>query len=323
MRRAIGLLAVAALMGLAPDAAQAQSAYPNRPVKVMVGFPPGTAADISARLLDQRLSQIFGQQFVVENRPGASSTIAVEMVVRAPKDGYTLLMGSVANTINPMMLKNLSYSFEKDLQPVALVTSAPNILVVHPSLPVHSVQDLIAYAKARPGEIFFASSGNGTSPHLTGELFNQMAGVKLAHIPYKGSSEAVADVLSGRVPVTFSPASTVLPHIKSGALRALASSGPRRATAAPDLPTIAESGLPGFETVLWFGMLAPPGTPRDVVDRLSAAVRQVLDSADMKAQLATQGMDPFYKGPDEFQAYIHQETVKWAKVVEASGAKLD
>ncbi|HEX9463876.1 MAG TPA: tripartite tricarboxylate transporter substrate binding protein [Alphaproteobacteria bacterium] len=316
-----GLLVVAFTMVAA--GAAAQTSYPTRPVRVLIGFPPGTAADVTGRLVSQKLSQTFGQQFVVENRPGASSTIAAEMVVRAPKDGYTLLLGSVANTINATMLKDLSYSFENDLAPVALVTTAPNILVVHPSLPVHTVQELIAYAKPRPGEIFYASSGNGTSPHLSGELFNLMAGVKLAHVPYKGSSDAVTDLLAGRVTVTFSPVSTVLPHIASGKLRALATTGSDRAAAMPELPTVAESGLPGYETSLWFGVLAPASTPRDVVERLAAAIDQALASPDMGAQLAAQGMTPAFRDPQAFAALIHRDTEKWAKVVVASGAKLD
>jgi len=317
------LVIVAALMSaIAGAAATAQAPYPNKPVHLLVGFPPGTAADITARLSSQRLSQAFGQQFIVENRPGASSTIAAEMVVRAPKDGYTLLIGSVANTINASLLKNLSYSFEKDIAPVALISTAPNILVVHPSLPVHSVQELIGYAKPRPGEIFYASSGNGTSPHLSGELFNMMAGIKLAHVPYKGSSEAVADLLSGRVTVTFSPVSTVLPHIKAGKLRALGTSGSSRTAAMPDLPTIAESGLPGYETSLWFGMFAPADTPRDIVDRLAGAVKTAL-AGEMGDQLKAQGMDPAFRTPAEFTSLVHAETAKWSKVVAAAGIKID
>jgi tripartite-type tricarboxylate transporter receptor subunit TctC len=319
----LAAMAAVALMSCAAVSAQAQTAYPNRPVKVLIGFPPGTAADVIARILSQKLSVLLGQQFVVENRPGASSTIGAEMVVRAPNNGYTLLLGSVANTINVNLLKNLSYNFATDLVPISLVANAPNILAVHPSLPAHSVQELIALAKTKPGEIFYASSGNGTSPHLTGELFNMMAGVKLAHIPYKGSSEAVADLLAGRVLVTFSPASTVLPHIKSGTLRGLATTGAKRANAAPDLPTVAESGLPGFETAVWFGLLAPVGTPTDIVDRLAAAVAEARSADDVKMQFANQGIDPMTGGQKEFAAYIHSETEKWAKVVKASGAKLD
>ena len=318
------VLVVAAALMFAGDgpAATAQTAYPNKPVRLLAGFPPGTAADITARLASQKLSQALGQQFVVENRPGASSTIAAEMVVRAPKDGYTLLIGSVANTINASLLKNLSYNFEKDLAPVVLLSTAPNILVVHPSLPVHSVQELIAYAKPRPGEIFYASSGNGTSPHLSGELFNMMAGVKLAHVPYKGSSEAVTDVLSGRVPVTFSPVSTVLPHIKADKLRALGTSGSTRTASMPDLPTIAESGLPGYETALWFGMFAPADTPRDIVDRLAAVMKTAL-AGEMGEQLKAQGMDPAFKDPGQFRTLVHDETAKWSKVVAAAGIKID
>jgi tripartite-type tricarboxylate transporter receptor subunit TctC len=315
--------AAIALMSCLASSAQAQATYPNRPVKVVIGFPPGTAADVIARILSQKLTQILGQQFVVENRPGASSTIGTEMVVRSANNGYTLLLGSVANTINASLLKDLPFNFAADLAPVSLVASAPNILAVHPSLPVHNVQQLIVLAKSKPGEIFYASSGNGTAPHLSGELFNLMTGTKLAHIPYKGSSEAVADLLAGRVAVTFSPASTVLPHIKAGTLRALASTGARRATAAPDLPTVAESGFPGFETAVWFGLLAPASTPGDIIERLASAVAEARTAEDVKAQFATQGIDPMTGGPKEFAAYIRSETEKWAKVVQASGARVD
>lgn len=319
----LAAMAAAAFTLYGAASAQAQTAYPNRPVKVVIGFPPGTAADVVARILGQKLTLLLGQQFVVENRPGASSTIGTEVVVRAPNNGYTLLLGSVANTINASLLKDVPFNFATDLAPIALVADAPNILAVHPSLQAHDVKELIALAKTKPGEIFYASSGNGTAPHLSGELFNMMTGVKLAHIPYKGSSEAVADLLAGRVTVTFSPASTVLPHIKAGTLRGLASTGARRASAAPDLPTVAESGFPGFETAVWFGLLAPAGTPDDIIDRLAAAVTEARAAEDVKAQFAIQGIDPMTGGRKEFAAYIRSETEKWAKVVQASGARVD
>lgn len=321
--RFVSTLFAAALAVGAAAPAWPQANYPARPVKIVVGFPPGAAADLVARVVAQRLGDGLGQQFIVENKPGAGSNIATEGVVRSPADGYTLLMGTVANTINSSLVKGLGFDFERDLAPITAVATVPNLLVVHPSVAAHSVQELIVVAKAKPGAILFGSSGNGTSPHLSGELFNLMAGVKLVHVPYKGSPQAVTDLLAGRVSVMFSPASTVLPHIKAGTLRALASSGAQRASAAPDLPTIAESGLTGFETAVWFGLLAPTATPRDIVTRLNKETVRVLAAADVKTQLAAQGIDPIGGTPEQFAGYIKQETAKWRRVVAASGAKQD
>jgi len=308
---------------LAPVFATAQPAYPSKPVKIVVGFPAASSADVTARILAKKLSDNFGQQFLVENRPGAGSNIATEAVVRATADGYTLLTGTVANTINASLAKNLSFNFATDLAPIALVSSVPNILVVHPSLGVTSVQELVALAKSKPEKILYASSGNGTSPHLSGELFNLMAGVKLTHVPYKGSSQAMADLLAGRVPVMFSPASTALPHIQEGTLKALAASGAQRAGILPKLPTLSESGLTGYDTAVWFGLLAPVATPKDIVERLSVAVNQALAAADVKSQFATQGIDPLGGTRADFARYIDQETGKWAKLIRDSGAKMD
>jgi tripartite-type tricarboxylate transporter receptor subunit TctC len=324
MKRSLRIAALCAFtLGLAPAIAAAQTAYPAKPVKILVGFPAGSSADVTARILARKLGDNLGQQFIVENRPGAGSNIATEAVVRATADGYTLLMGTVANTINASLARNLPFNFATDLAPIALVSSVPNILVVHPSLGVSTVQELVALAKTKPGQIPYASSGNGTSPHLSGELFNLMAGVKLTHVPYKGSSQAMADLLAGRVPVMFSPASTALPHIQAGALKALAASGAQRAGILPKLPTIAESGLAGFDTAVWFGLLAPAATPHDIVERLSAAINQALAAADVKAQFVVQGIDPLGGTPVAFARYIGQETDKWSKLIRASGATVD
>jgi len=243
--------------------------------------------------------------------------------VRAPADGYTLFMGTIANTINASLYSKLPFDFARDLAPIAAVASVPNLLVVHPSLPVRSVQDLINVAKAKPGEILYGSSGNGTGPHLSGELFNLMAHVKLVHIPYKGSPQAMTDLLGGRVMAMFSPASTALPHIKAGTLRALAASSARRTSVAPDLPTVAESGLPGFETSVWFGLLAPAATPRDIIERLNKEVARAIGDGEVKKQFATQGIDAMGGTPEHFATYIREETAKWARVVQVSGARLD
>jgi tripartite-type tricarboxylate transporter receptor subunit TctC len=316
-------LLIATLLVLSAPAAWAQSAYPAKPVRVVLGFPPASAADIVARVVGAKMADGLGQQIVIDNRPGASSNIATEFVVRAPADGYTLLIGTIANTINASLYAKLPFDFARDLVPIIAVAAVPNLLVVHPSLPVRSVQELIKFAQARPGEILYGSSGNGTGPHLSGELFNLMGHVKLVHIPYKGSPQAVTDLLGGRVMVMFAPASTALPHIKAGSLRGLASSGAQRASAAPDLPTIAEAALPGFETSVWFGLLAPAPTPREIVDRVNRETLRALGDADVKKQFAAQGIDAMGGTPDQFAAYIREETAKWARVVQASGAKLD
>jgi tripartite-type tricarboxylate transporter receptor subunit TctC len=317
-------LCLAAIVGACASAGSwAQGAYPNKPVKLVVGFPPGSAADIVARIVAARMGEGLGQPVVVENRPGAGSNIAAEAVVRAPADGYTLLLGTIANTINSSLSKNLSFDFARDLAPVATLASVPNLLVVHPSLGVRSVQELIAAAKANPGGILYGSSGNGTGPHLSGELFNLMTGVKLVHVPYKGSPQAMTDLLAGRVQLMFAPASTALPHIKAGTLRALASSGAQRTGVAPDLPTIAESGLPGFDTSLWFGLLAPATTPRAIAERLNREAVRVLAETELRNQFAAQGIDPLGGTPEQFAATIREETAKWARVVQVSGARID
>jgi tripartite-type tricarboxylate transporter receptor subunit TctC len=313
-------VAIVAMIASGPPLAGAQD-YPSRPVKIIIGFGPGSSADITARVLAQRFNEKLGQQFVVENKPGAGSNLAADFVARAPKDGYTLLMATTANAINQTLSPNLSFDFAKDLAPIALVAAVPNVLVAHPSLGVASVQDLIALAKAKPEQIFFGSSGVGTSTHLSGELFNQMAGVKLVHVPYPGSAQAIADVLTGRIALLFSPASTVLPHVNDGKLKALATTGARRTTIAPNIPSMAEAALPGYETDLWLALLAPAGTPRAVVDTLSHAVNQALQVNEIVAPLRAQGIDPLGGTPEEFGRYIEAEIRKWAAVAQAAGLK--
>jgi tripartite-type tricarboxylate transporter receptor subunit TctC len=307
-----------ALIATAP-AVSADEIYPVRPVRIIVGFSAGASADIAARIIARQMGQILGQQFVIENRPGGGSNIATDYVARAPKDGYTLLFGTVANTINTTLSTNLTFDFAKDFAPVALTVTLPNILVVHPSLGVDNVTALINLAKSKPDQIFFGSSGVGTSPHLSGELFNQMAGIKLVHVPYPGSAQAVTDLLAGQVQVMFSPASTVLPQVAAGKLKALASTELRRTSAAPDLPTMDEAGLPGFDTSVWFGLLAPAGTPPQVIATLNRAVNEALASQDVLARLRVQGMDPLGDTPQDFAHTIASETNKWARVISAAG----
>jgi len=317
------MLVLAACLFAAPLAAIAQGSYPLKPVRVILGFPPGAAADIVTRVVAAKLGEDLKQSFVVENRPGASSNIAAEFVVRSAPDGYTLLMGTIANTINASLYKKLPFDFARDLAPIATIASVPNLLVVHPSLPARSVKELIAIAKAHPGEILFGSSGNGTSPHLSGVLFNSMAQVKMVHVPYKGSPQAVTDLVAGRVQVMFAPASTALPFVKDGKLRALAASSARRAAIAPDVPTVSEAGLTGFETSIWFALFAPEATPREVIERLNAASVQAVNDSEVKRKLAAQGIDTLGGTVAQTAALVRSELAKWAKVVRESGATLD
>jgi tripartite-type tricarboxylate transporter receptor subunit TctC len=310
------ILLSSALAVFALTAAQAQD-YPSRPVRLIVGFAPGAGADVSARLLAPGMSKALGQQVVVENRPGAGSNIAAEQVVRAPKDGYTLLMGTVANVINAA-IRPLPFDFARDLTPVVLAAEAPNILVVNPSVGVKTVPELIALAKAKPGELTFGSSGVGTSPHVSGELFNIMAGVKILPVPYQGSAQAMTDLLGGRISMTFSPASTAISHIRAGTITALASTTRKRPAIAPDLPTIDEAGLPGFETAVWFGLNAPAGTPRDIIEKLAGAANEALKAPEVASALQTQGIEPIGGAPEDYGRYIADETKKWAAVAKAA-----
>jgi tripartite-type tricarboxylate transporter receptor subunit TctC len=295
--------------------------YPVRPIRVVVGFSAGSGADITARVVGQRMGQILGQQIVVENKTGAGSSLAAHLVARAPKDGYTLLMATIANVINAVVTPNLSFDFRKDFAPVVRLTTTPNILVVHPSVGVKSVKELIDLAKAKPEQLSFASSGVATGTHLSAELFKVMTDVKMVHVPYAGSPQAVTDLLAGRVQVFFSPASTVLQHVREGKLVALASTEARRAAMAPELPTMAEAGLPGFETGLWFGLVAPAGTPQEIIDKLARAGNEALKADEVGKALAPQGIDLVGGSPEEFARYLDGEMKRWATVAEAAGLK--
>jgi tripartite-type tricarboxylate transporter receptor subunit TctC len=306
----------AALIGFALNAVQAQD-YPSRPIRLIVGFGPGAGADISARILAADMSKALGQQIVVENRAGAGSNIAAELVVRAPKDGYTLLVGTAANVINGA-IRPLSFDFAKDLAPIVLTTEAPNILVVNPSVGASTVPALIALAKAKPGELTFGSAGVGTSPHVSGELFNIMAGVKTVHVPYQGSAQAMTDLLGGRISLMFSPASTAVPHMRSGAIRALASTTLKRPAIAPDLPTMDEAGLPGFETAVWFGLNAPAATPGDIIEKLARTANAALKAPEVASALQAQGLEPAGGTPEDYAQYIASETRKWSAVAKAA-----
>jgi tripartite-type tricarboxylate transporter receptor subunit TctC len=318
-RWTLRIAAISVLAAAAPAGVFAQEPYPSRPVRLMVGVAAGSTADMSLRLLAQKLAQILDGQFVVENRTGAGTSLAAQTVVQAPKDGYTLMYGGSANTVNATLSPNLGFDITRDLEPIYRIAAVPNVLVVHPSLNVKSVAELTALAKAKPGDTLYASSGVGSSPHLSAELFSLMAGVKLSHVPYTGSSQAVNDVISGRVPVMFMPASTALPPVRAGLLVALASTHSKRMAAMPDLPTMAEAGLPGYETGVWNGLLAPTGTPRPVIERLAQACAQALLAEDFVKALDTNGILPFGAPADEMARFMRSEIEKWSKVVVAAG----
>jgi tripartite-type tricarboxylate transporter receptor subunit TctC len=320
-RRAIlpALLVVPMLVAAAAPARADD--YPSRPVHILVGFNPGAAADLTGRIIASGLGKIFGQQFVVENKPGAGSAIAAEAAARAPKDGYTLLLGSSASVTNQAITANPAVDMIRDFTPIALVSEAPVILVVHPSTGVKSVQELIALAKAKQGTLLYASTGPGTSPHLAAELFDARAGVKMVQVPYQGSPQAVTDLIAGRTSVMFSPASTVMPQVEAGKLVALASAAATRPSIAPDLPTMAQAGMPDFETGIWFGLMAPAGTPRDIVDKLARAVPEAMSSGEAITALRSQGFERISGGPDAFARYLVTETAKWNEAARAAGLK--
>ncbi len=312
----------AALCLAAPVFAQAQ-AYPTKPVKLVVPYPPGGPTDIVARLVAQKLSDAMGQQFIVDNRPGAGGNPGAELVARSPADGYTLVVATTAHAINPSLFKNLGYSLSKDFAPVSQLTSGPLVIVANPQLPAKNVAELIALAKAKPGELNFASSGNGQSTHLSAELFAAMAGVKMNHIPYKGSAPALTDTMGGQTQLMFDTMLSAMPHVKAGKLKALAVTSAARSPVAPDVPTVAESGLPGYEAIAWNGLLAPAGTPPEVLARLSAELKKVLAAPDVKDRFEAQGFAAAWNSPDDFRRFMTAEVDKWARVVKVSGAKVD
>lgn len=295
--------------------------YPTRAVRLVVPSSPGGGTDISARILAPQLTQFLGQQVVVENRPGAGTMIGGDVVARAAPDGYTLLMGISTLAINPAMYKKVPYDAMKDLAPVSQAVSLSNVLVIHPSLPSRNLKEFIAFVKARPGQINFASAGKGTSPHLSMELFLVMAGLKMLHVPYKGSGPGVTDLIAGHVPSMMPNMLSAQPHIKSGRLRALGVTGSKRAPGADNIPTIAEAGVPGYEAVQWYGVLAPAATPRDIVNKLHAGVVRALQNPEVRQRLLNDGAEPVGSSPEEFTAYLRAETEKWAKVIQAAGIK--
>lgn len=300
-------------------------AYPAKPIHLVVPYPAGGPLDIMARAIGQKLTEAWKQPVIVDNRAGAGGNIGADAVAKAAPDGYTLLMGAVAtHAINPVLYRKIPYDPIKDFAPVALVAQVPNILVVNPSVPAKSVRELIELARAKPGALNFASGSTGSTGHLAGELFNTMAGVKMVHIPYKGAAPATTDLLSGQVQLMFDNLASALPNVKAGKLRALAVTTLKRSPAVPDLPTIAESGLPGFDLTTWFGLFVPAGTPPEIVAKLNAEVVRALNAKDMRERLEKMGTEPPADNtPEHFAAFVRSEAEKYAKVVKASGARVD
>ena len=299
------------------------AAYPNKPLRFVVGYPAGGATDIIARLVAQKLTGSLGQQVLVDNRPGAGGIIGSDIVAKATPDGYTIVLVTTSHGVNPSLYRKLPYDTAKDFAPITQVASLQLVLVVNPSLPVRSVKELIALAKAKPGQLNYGSSGSGQSLHLAAELFKTLAGVDIVHVPYKGAAPARTDLLAGQVQMMFESMIGVLPVVKSGRLRALAVSGARRSPATPDIPTMAEAGVPGYEASGWVGILAPAGTPKAIVTRLNREVVNVLNRADVRELFANRGAEPVGSTPEQFGDFTKAQFAKWAKVVKASGARID
>lgn len=317
-------LAAAALSAFAAaPAAFASGDYPNKPIRLVVPYPPGGPTDIVARVVAQKLQEQLGQSIIVDNKPGAGANLGAEQVARSTPDGYTLMVATTAHAINPSLFSKLNYSIIKDFTPISQLTSGPLVIVATPTLQASNVKELIALAKSRPGGLNYASSGNGQSTHLSAELFSAMAGVKMNHVPYKGSAPALTDVMSGQADLMFDTMLSSMPFVKGGKLKAIAVTSSERSPSAPDIPTIAEAGLPGYEAIAWNGMLAPAGTPKEVIDRLNAALRTVLQSPDVKQRFDGQGFAAKWDTPSAFGSFLNAEVEKWGKVVKTSGAKVD
>jgi tripartite-type tricarboxylate transporter receptor subunit TctC len=312
------VLLVFALTLAAVQAASAQSVYPNRPVRLIVPYPAGGPTDFVGRTVAQKLSQLLGQQVVVDNRPGAGTVIGSELVARAAPDGYTLLFGTGGGTfLAPLMLPKVPYDPHRDFAPVAMLVMSPQVLVVHPSVPANTVSELIALAKAKPGVLNFASVGTGTSPHLGGELFQSLTGTKIVHVPYKGTAPAMTDLISGQVQMMFTSMPTVLAHVKAGRLRLLGTGGTKRSAAIPNVPTIAET-VPGFELVTWYGVFAPARTPEAIIRRLNAEIGKVLADPESRDRMTAQGLEPTPMTPAEVRRYTLEETKRWARLIKAA-----
>ena len=315
----LGLLAASAM----PTTAVAQAAYPSKTVKIVVPYPPGGTNDSVARVLAQRLGDRLGQPFIVENKAGASGNLGAEFVARAPADGYTLILVTMGHTIHPSLYRNLRYDIRTDLAPITSLTTGPALLMVNPNMGVNSLKDLIALAKSKPGALNFSSAGNGSSTHLATEYLSERAGIKMTHIPFNGSAPAMMDVIAGNSQVVMDMMFSATPQVKGGKLKAIAQTGAKRSPAMPDVPTVAEAGLPGFDVSVWNGLMAPAGTPKEVIAKLNAEIKRELDSPEFKERLAAQGYEPAWSTPEQFDKLIASDIERWAKVVKTSGAKAE
>ena len=315
-------LFLAAACALLAFAAHAQT-YPSKPIKIIVPFGPGGFTDVAARILQKELGPVMGQPIIIENKPGAGSTIGTSEVAKGTPDGYTLVMVSTTHVISPHLYKQMPYDALRDFTPVMKIAEGPYVLVSHPSLPAKSVRELIALARAKPNSIDYASSGNGSSQHLVGALFVAMAGAPLSHVPYKGSNQAMSDVLGGQVPISFVGVPNALPNLHNGKLRALAVTTKKRYAELPDVPTMDEAGVKGYDATIWLGILAPPGTPRDVVQKINAAITRTLSTPDARKLMASAGVDVATSTPEEFTALLQGEYDRWGKVVRETGATVN
>ncbi len=314
---------IAAALALAMPLAAWAQAWPAKPVKIVVPFAAGGPADIYARAIAEKLSQALGQPFVVEDKPGGGSIVGTDAVAKSAPDGYTLLMMSNTHTVNESLIPDKPFVLMRDFVPVAPVNYSDLLMVVHPSVPASSVKEFVALAKAQPGKLNYASSGPGTPYHMAGELFKAMAGVDIVHVPYKGSSGARTDILGGQVQMMFDAITTMAPHVHTGKLKALGSTGRARSTVLPDVPTVSEAGVPGYEAVIWLGVLAPAGTPKAIVERLNAEITRIANSPDVKEAWGKQGATSLSMSTEEFGRYLREDIEKWARIVRISGAKAD
>jgi tripartite-type tricarboxylate transporter receptor subunit TctC len=309
------------LSGLASGSATAAESYPSKPVRIVVGFPPGGATDLVARLMAPKYTEIFNQQFIVENRPGANGVIATDLAAKSPPDGYLVNMAHIGTLVISPAITRVPYDPFKDLAPVGQIVSLQNIFIVHPNLPVKSLKELIALAKAKPGKFNYATSGSGSPGHLAGELFKSMTKADLVHVPYKGGGPAMTDLIGGHIEIFIAVISTAVPQVKAGKARALAVTGAKRAAALPDVPTVAEAALKGYEATNWYGFVVPTGTPRDIITRLNDATVKVLNMPDVQKSLLDRGIDATPTTPEQFAAYIKRENDKWVKIIKAVGIK--
>ena len=320
--RTVKLLLVVILLCAATYATAQQ--YPAKPIRIVVPFPAGGIADLFARVIGQKFYEAWGQPVVVDNRPGAGGNIGAEIVAKSPADGYTLVMGSIGtHSVNVSLFSKLAFDPVRDFAPVALVMEAEGLLVLHPSVPAKSVKELIALARARPGQVAYASAGHGTAGHLSGELFKSMAKVNMVHVPYKGNVPAITDLMAGQTSLLFATMPTVLPQVQAGRLKALAVTSSTRSPAAPELPTVAEAALPGYSVTNWIGLFAPAGSPRDIVSKLNGETIRIMQAPDIRKRLANEGAKFTAKTPEEFGAFVRSEIAKWAKVVKEAGIRVD